>query len=209
MAPLTLYHISPSRSSVVHWMLEEIGEPFELHVLNMKAGENRQLDYLAINPMGKVPALRHGEAIITEVAAICCYLADAFPQARLNVPIGDPRRGPYLKWLFFAPGVLEPAIIDRRHKRVEEAPRQMLSYGDFDTTMNVVARAVSRSPFLVGDQFTAADIVIGSMLRWTMMFDLIPARPEFTDYVARFADRPALKRATAKDEEIAKSQQQG
>ena len=100
MAALTLCHIAPSRSSVVHWMLEEVGEPYDLHVLNMRAGENRQPEYLAINPMGKVPALRHGDAIVTEVAAICCYLADAFPQARLNIPIGDPRRGPYLKLIF-------------------------------------------------------------------------------------------------------------
>jgi glutathione S-transferase len=188
-------------------MLEEVGEPFDLHVLSMKKGENREPAYLAINPMGKAPALCHNDVIITEVAAICCYLADAFPQARLNVPIGDPRRGPYLKWLFFNPGALEPAIIDRAFKRAEEAPRQALPYGDFDTTMDVVARAVSRSPFLLGDQFTAADLVIGSSLRWGTMFNLIPPRAEFSDYIARFADRPALKRATAKDEELAKAQQ--
>jgi glutathione S-transferase len=204
MAALTLYHLAPSRSSVVHWMLEEVGEPFDLHVL--KRGENREPAYLAINPMGKVPALRHGDAIITEVAAICCYLADAFPQARLNIPIGDPRRGPYLKWLFFNPGALEPAIMDRAFKRAEEAPRQALPYGDFDTTMDVVARAVSGSRFLMGDQFTAADVVIGSSLRWATMFSLIPPRAEFSDYIARVSDRPAAKRAVAKDEEL-KAQQ--
>ena len=208
MADLTLYHIAPSRSSVVHWMLEEIGEPFELHVLNSKTGENRQPDYLAINPMGKAPALRHGDVIITELAAICCYLADAFPQAKLNVPLGDPRRGPYLKWLFFNPGALEPAIIDRTFKRVEDAPRQALGYGDFNTTMEVVARAVTPGPFLLGEQFTTADLVIGSSLCWSIKFNLIPDRQEFTDYIARFADRPALKRATARDEEIAKAQQE-
>ncbi len=208
MAALTLYHIAPSRSSVVHWMLEEIGEPFDLHVLDSKKGENRQPDYLAINPMGKVPALRHGDVIITELAAICCYLADAFPQAKLNVPLGDPRRGPYLKWLFFNPGALEPAILDRAFKRVEEAPRQALGYGDFDTTMDVVARAVTPGPFLLGEQFTTADLVIGSSLCWSIKFNLIPDRQEFTDYIARFADRPALKRATARDEDIAKAQQE-
>jgi len=207
MAALTLYHIAPSRSSVVLWMLEEVGEPFDLHVL--KRGENREPDYLAVNPMGKVPALRHGGAIITEVAAICCYLADAFPQARLNVPIGDPRRGPYLKWLFFNPGALEPAIMDRAFKRAEDAPRQALPYGDFDTTMDVVARAVTPGPFLMGEQFTAADVVIGSGLRWATVFNLIPPRQEFADYVARLVDRPGAKRATAKDEELAKAAQQG
>lgn len=208
MAALTLYHIAPSRSSVVHWMLEEIGEPFDLHVLDSKKGENRQPDYLAINPMGKVPALRHGDVIITELAAICCYLADAFPQAKLNVPLGDPRRGPYLQWLFFNPGALEPAIMDRAFKRVQEAPRQALGYGDFDTTMDVVARAVTPGPFLLGEQFTTADLVIGSSLCWSIKFNLIPDRQEFTDYIARFADRPALKRATARDEDIAKAQQE-
>ena len=207
MADLTLCHIAPSRSSVVLWMLEEIGEPFNLHVL--KRGENREPDYLAINPMGKVPALRHGDAIITEGAAICCYLADAFPQAKLNIPIGDPRRGPYLKWLFFNPGAIEPAIMDRAFKRAEEAPRQSLPYGDFDTTMNVVAHAVTPGPFLMGEQFTAADVVIGSGLRWATVFNLIPPRQEFADYVARFIDRPAAKRATARDQELAKAEQQG
>ena len=158
-------------------MLEEIGEPFDLHVLNSKTGENRQPDYLAINPMGKVPALRHGDVVITELAAICCYLADAFPQAKLNVPLGDPRRGPYLKWLFFNPGALAPAIIDCTFKRVEDAPRQALGYGDFDTTMDVVARAVTPGPFLLGEQFTTADLLIGSSLCWSIKFNLIPRAP--------------------------------
>jgi glutathione S-transferase len=205
MAALTLYHISPSRSSIALWMLEEIGEPYDLHVLDMKAGENREPGYLAVNPMGKVPALRHGDAVITEAAAVCCYLADAFPAAKLNVPLGDPRRGPYLKWLFFSPGVLEPAITDRAFKRVQDPPRTALGYGDFDTAMDVTARAVTPGPFLLGKEFTAADLVVGSTLRWGTMFKLIPERREFTDYIARFADRPALKRATAKDEELAKS----
>lgn len=207
MAALTLYHMAPSRSSIALWMLEEIGEPFDLHVL--KRGENREPGYLAINPMGKVPALRHGDAIITEVAAICCYLADTFPQAKLNVPIGDRRRGPYLRWLFFNPGALEPAIMDRAFKRAEEAPRQALPYGDFDTTMDVVARAVTPGPFLMGERFTAADVVIGSSLRWAMVFNLIPQRQEFADYIARFVDRPAARRAMARDEELAKAQQGG
>ena len=154
MADLTLYHIAPSRSSIVLWMLEEIGEPYDVHLLSMSKGENRQPAYLSINPMGKVPALRHRDAIITEAAACCCYLADAFPAAGLDVPIGDPRRGPYLKWLFFAPGSLEPAVMDRAFKRVAEAPRSALGYGDFDTTMDVVARAVTPGPFLTGEKFT-------------------------------------------------------
>jgi glutathione S-transferase len=205
MAALTLYHAAPSRSSVAHWMLEEVGEPYDIHLLHLTKGENLAPDYLAINPMGKVPALKHGDVVITECSAICTYLADAFPQAKLNVPIGDPRRGVYLKWLFFGPSCVEPAIIDRAAPRKEEARRAMLGWGSFDTVMDVLAQAVKSGPYLMGEQFTAADVVIGSGLRWGTMFKLIPERKEFSDYIARFADRPALKRATAKDEELAKT----
>ncbi len=203
MADLTLYHASPSRSSVVLWMLEELGQPYDIKLLSLKQGDNLKPDYLAINPMGKVPALRHDDTVITEVAAICTYLADEFPQASLNVPIGTPRRGVYLKWLFFGPGCLEPAVIDRAAPRKEEARRAMLGYGDFDTTMNVLAKAVEKGPWLMGEQFTAADVVIGANIRWGMIFKLIPERKEFADYAARIAARPAAQRAEAKDKELA------
>jgi glutathione S-transferase len=203
MAKLTLYHAAPSRSSITHWMLEEIGEPYDLHLLNMKNDDQRKPEYLAINPMGKVPALKHGDTVITESAAICTYLADEFPRAKLNVPIGDPRRGVYLKWLFFGPSCIEPAITDRAFPRKEEARRGALGYGDLDTTMDVVAKGVAKGPYLLGEQFTAADIVIGSTLRWGTMFKLIPERPEFTAYVARLVERPALQRSEAKDKELA------
>jgi glutathione S-transferase len=205
MADLTLYHCAPSRSSVVLWMLEEIGEPYDIHLLNIKQGTNREPAYLAVNPMGKVPALRHRDAVITEVAAVCTYLADAFPQAGLNIPLDDPRRGIYLKWLFFGPGVLESAVMDRAFPRSGEPPRSTLGYGDFDTAMNVIADAVTPGPFLMGDKFTAADVVIGANLRWGTMFKMIPERKEFADYIARFADRPGAKRALARDEELAKA----
>jgi glutathione S-transferase len=205
MADLTLYHAAPSRSSVVLWMLEEIGQPYDIHLLSLAQGTNREPEYLAVNPMGKVPALRHGDVVITEVAAVCTYLADAFPQAGLNIPLDDPRRGPYLKWLFFGPGVLEPAMMDRRFPRSGEPPRAALGYGDFDTTMDVLAKAVAPGPFLMGDRFTAADVVIGSNLRWGTMFKMIPERPEFADYIARIAGRPAAKRAQTKDQELAQA----
>jgi len=203
MPKLTLYHASPSRSSVALWMLEELGEPYEVHLLSFEKGENRAPEYLAINPMGKVPALRHGDTVITEVAAICAYLADEFPNAKLNVPIGTPQRGVYLKWLFFGPGCLEAAVIDRAAPRKEEPRRAMLGYGDFDTTMNVVAAAVAKGPYLMGEQFTAADVVIGANIRWGMMFKMIPERPEFLSYAARLAARPAAQRAEAKDKQLA------
>lgn len=202
MADLALYHASPSRSSVVLWMLEELGEPYDIRLIKLSEGENLKPDYLAINPMGKVPALDHKGTIITEVAAICTYLADAFPEKKLNVPVGTPRRGVYLKWLFFGPGCMEPAVTDRAAPRKEEARRAMLGYGEFDTTMNVVAKAVEKGPWLMGDQFTAADVVIGSNIRWGTVFKLIPERKEFADYIARIVARPAVQRAEAKDKAL-------
>jgi glutathione S-transferase len=203
MAKLTLYHAAPSRSSITCWMLEEVGEPYDIKLLSLSKGDNQKPDYLAINPMGKVPALKHGDVVVTENAAICTYLADEFPRAKLNVPIGDPRRGIYLKWLFFGPSCFEPAITDRSFPRKEEPRRAMLGYGDFDTVMDVLAKAVTKGPYLMGEQFTAADVIIGSGLRWGMMFKLLPERPEFTAYVGRLAQRPALQRADAKDKELA------
>jgi glutathione S-transferase len=203
MPQLTLFHASPSRSSIVLWMLEEVGEPYEVKLLKLSEGENRKPAYLAINPMGKVPALQHGDTVITEVAAICAYLADEFPAKKLNIPIGTPQRGVYLKWLFFAPGCIEPAVIDRAAPRKEEPRRAMLGYGDFDTTMNVLAQAVAKGPYIMGEQFTAADVVVGSQIRWGMMFKMIPERPEFVAYAARLAARPAAQRAEAKDKAFA------
>ena len=202
MAKLTLYHASPSRSSIVRWMLEETGAPYDLHLLKLAEGEQMNPDYLAVNPMGKVPALKHGDTVVTEAAAICTYLADEFPLARLNVPVGDPRRGVYLKWLFFGPSCIEPAVTDKAFKRAEPPPRGTLGYGDYDTVMDVLADGLRTGPYLMGQQFTAADVVIGAGLRWGMAFKLIPERPEFTAYTARLAARPALKRAQAKDAEL-------
>jgi glutathione S-transferase len=202
MPAITLYHASPSRSSVTLWMLEELGEPYDVKLISLAAGDNLKPDFLAVNPMGKVPALRHGDTIITEMAAICAYLADEFPEKKLNIPIGTPRRGVYLKWLFFGPGCLEPAMVDRAAPRKEPARRAMLGYGDFDTCVNVVAKAVEPGPWLMGEQFTAADVVVGATIRWGMQFKLLPERPEFVAYAARIAARPAAQRAAAKDRDM-------
>lgn len=202
MSSLTLYHASPSRSSIVLWMLEELGQPYDVKLMKLSEGDNMKPDFLRLNPMGKVPALKHDDTVITEGAAICTYLADEFPEARLNVPIGTPRRGVYLKWMFFGPSCIEPAVIDRAAPRKEEARRGMLGYGDFDTVMNVVARAVENGPWIMGQQFTAADVIIGANIRWGMMFKMIPERKEFTDYAARIASRPAAQRAEAKDKAL-------
>jgi glutathione S-transferase len=199
---IKLYWSPRSRSISAIWLLEETGLPYERVLTDISTGAQKAPEYLAINPMGKVPALRHGDTVITEVAAICAYLADEFPEKKLNIPVGTPRRGVYLKWLFFGPGCMEPAVIDRAAPRKEEARRAMLGYGDFDTTMNTVAKAIEKGPWLMGEQFTAADVVVGSNIRWGTMFKLIPERPEFTAYSARIAARPAAKRADDKDAKL-------
>jgi glutathione S-transferase len=203
MPKLTLYHAAPSRSSIVHWMLEEVGEPYEIHLLSMKRGENREPAYLAVNPMGKVPALKHGDVVITEAAAVCLYLADAFPRAGLTVPIGDKRRGPFLKWMFFGPSCIEPAITDRAYPRKEVPRAGALGYRDIDALADLIAKALAAGPYLMGEQFTAADVVIGAAVRWGMMFKLLPERPGFADYAARLSQRPAVQRADAKDKALA------
>ena len=210
MPKLVLYHAAPSRSSIVHWMLEELGQPYELQMVSFKQGENRQPAYLAVNPMGKVPALKHGDTVITEAAAICAYLADEFPQAGLNIPVGDPRRGTYLKWLFFGPSCVEPAITERAFPRKEPPARSALGFGDFDTVVDVLAKAAAAaSPYLLGNKFTTADVIIGSGLRWGTMFKLLPDRAEFKPYMATLAERPALRRATEKDADLQKAQEAG
>jgi glutathione S-transferase len=210
MSQIVLYHAAPSRSSIVHWMLEELGEPYTIELVSFKKGENLKPAFLAINPMGKLPTLKHGETVISEAAAICTYLADEFPQAKLNIPIGNPQRGVYLKWLFFGPSCVEPAVLERAFPRKEPAPRSAAGFADFDTVMNVLADGVGKAaPYLMGSQFTAADVIIGSGLRWGMMFKLIPERPEFARYVQQLSQRPALKRATEKDAKLQAEQEKG
>lgn len=201
MADLTLYHIAPSRSSTVLWMLEEVGVPYDVHLLSMQNGDNRKPDYLAVNPMGKVPALRHGAVVITEVGAILEYLADAFPAAKLAPPIGDPRRGPYLKWQHFRVGVIEAAFMDKLLQR-PEAPKSAVGYGDFDTAMEVLAAGLQPGPWLLGDMFSAADVGIGAALNWASMMKALPAKPAFAAYIAHCTARPAFQRAMAKDQEL-------
>jgi glutathione S-transferase len=198
---IVFYHAPQSRALIVQWMLEELGRPYRLHLLNLKKGEHKQPSYLGINPMGKVPALTHGDVVVTEAAAICCYLADAFPDAGLSIPIGDRRRGPCLKWLFFGPSCLETATIDRMFQRAP-LPSGSAGYGDFETTLDVVANALAPGPYLMGEQFTAADVVIGSDLRWGMATRALPQRAEFVAYADRLAARPAMQRVYAKDAEL-------
>lgn len=205
MTDLVFYMMTPpSRAAIARWMLEETGAPYETVVLDRTKDEQRGADYLKINPMGKVPALKHGDALITEAAAICLYLADAFPQSDLGYPVGASERGAFLKWLFFAPSCIEPAILDIAFPRKETAPRGAVGYGDFQTVMDVVADAVRGRPYIAGDKFTAADVVVGSQLRWGQSFGVVPKRDEFNTYLAGLQARPAFQRAVDLDEAIKK-----
>ena len=204
MAEITLYHAVPSRSMVARWMLEEVGEPYDVHLLDLKAGAQNAPDYRAVNPQGKVPAIRYKGVVTTEVAAICCFLADEFPKAKLAVPVGDPRRGPYLQWLFFNPSAIEPAMMDTKFPRNPPPPAAAIGYRDLDALLDVVEGALKGNAYLMGDQFTAADVVTGAGLRWGMMFGMIPQRPVLADYVKRLEARPAMQRANAADEKLMK-----
>jgi glutathione S-transferase len=202
---IVFYHAPNTRSSIALTLIEEFGVPYELKVLNMKAGEQRQPAYLAVNPMGKVPAIKHDDALITELVAISLYLADLFPEAALAPALGDSLRGPYLRWTVFYAACFEPAISDRALKR-EPGPPSMLGYGDFDSVIDTVATQLSRGPYMLGERFTAADIVWGSGLAWTTKFGLIPERPAISAYIERVGKRPSFARAAAIDAELAAKQ---
>lgn len=197
MPNLTLYTNPMSRGRIARWMLEEVGEPYEAIVLDygttMKAA-----DYLAINPMGKVPALTHGDTVVTESAAILAYLADAFPTADLAPPLAD--RGAYYRWLFFAAGPVEAAVTNKAFGFDAPDKKQSLGYGSYDDTMAALEGAVTGSSYIGGEAFTAADIAIGSQLGWGMMFGTIDKRPGFEAYVARLYARPAYLRASELDD---------
>ena len=199
---LTLFHSPNTRSTGALLLLEELGAPYELHVLNMKAGEQRQPAYLAVNPMGKVPALLDGDALITEQVAIYIYLADRFPQAGLAPALNDPLRGPYLRWLAFYGACFEPAVVDRAMQREPGRPA-MSPYGDFDTMLRTLVTQLAHGPWLLGDRFTAADVLWGTALAWTTGFKLVPELPEIVAYRDRVNARPAVARVKAKDAELA------
>jgi glutathione S-transferase len=208
MADELIFYTNPrSRGRIVRWMLEEIGQPYRTEVLDygttMKAPA-----YLAINPMGKVPALRHGDVVVTEAAAICAYLADAFPQAGLAPPHGDRLRGPYYRWLFFAAGPVEAAVSNKAFGFVVPPEREgTIGYGSFQRVMDALEQAVSGGNYLVGDKFTAADVYAGSQIGFGLMFKTFEPRPAFQHYWQRITVRPAYARARALDEALMAKQQ--
>ncbi|MEQ1653888.1 MAG: glutathione S-transferase family protein [Hyphomicrobium sp.] len=204
--PLVHYHAPRTRSTAIRWMFEELGNPqHDLKVLNLSKGDHKTPWYMAINPMGKVPTLVHGGTVITEAAAITMYLADLFPEAGLAPEIGDTARGTYLRWIVFNQAAVEPAVTDLALKREPGSPA-MMSYGTYDATIDALTGALAKGPYILGDTFSAADVVIGSGVRWMLMFKLLPERDAFTSYAARLSARPALQRALAKDKEYADAQ---
>ena len=202
---VTLCHAPQSRSAGALILLEELGADYELRVLNLKKNEQRQPAYLALNPMGKVPAVLHDGALVTEQGAVYAYLADLFPEAGITPAIGDPLRGPYLRWLFYYGSSFEPALIDRSMKR-EPAPPSTSPYGDFETMLKTLTDQLAKGPYLLGERFTAADVLWGTALRWTTMFKLVPETPVVTDYIARVTARPAAARAARIDAELIAAQ---
>jgi len=200
---LIFYTHPMSRGRIVRWMLEEIEQPYRTELLDygttMKAPA-----YLAVNPMGKVPAIRHGDTVVTEAAAICAYLADAFPETRLAPPPGDRLRGAYYRWLFFVAGPLEAAAANKiMGFAVPEERERMMGYGRFEHVMNALEAAVSRSEYLVGDRFTAADVYVGSHIDFGMQFGTLEKRSAFEQYWQRLSARPAALRAKQIDDALA------
>lgn len=199
---LVLYTHPMSRGRVARWMLEEVGQPYRTEILDYGT-TMKGPDYLAINPMGKVPALRHGDAVVTENAAICAYLADAFPESGLAPPPGDPRRGPYYRWLFFSAGPLEAAVTDKALGfAVPKERERMAGYGTYGAALDAVEGAVSAGPYLDGTAFTAADLYLAAHLGFGMMFGSIEKRPAFERYIAPLMARPAAIRAREIDDTL-------
>jgi glutathione S-transferase len=200
MSDLIFYTNPMSRGRISRWMLEEVGRPYEARILRWETGELKAAEYLAINPMGKVPAIVHDGVVVTECAAICAYLADAFPEAGLAPPVHSPLRGPYYRWLFFGAGPIEQAA-GAKVVNLEPTLQQRVSlgFGCMEHVLAAVEGAVENRPYVVGDSFTAADLYLTAHLSWGMTFGTIDKRPAFETYVERHINRPAARRADAID----------
>lgn len=196
-----VFHTNPrSRGRIVRWMLEEVGQPYRTEILEYDT-TMKSPGYLAINPMGKVPAITHRGMVVTEAAAICAYLADAFPEAGLAPPAGDPQRGAYYRWLFFAAGPVEAAVTAKALGLLAPGDKaRMAGYGSYEQTVDVLEGAVAGGPWLLGDRFSAADVYVGSQVSWGVQFGTLPERPAFAAYAARLHAREAYVRAAALDD---------
>jgi glutathione S-transferase len=195
---VTLFYAPQTRASGTLALLEALQADYALHMLDLKAGTQREPAYLAINPMGKVPAIRHGDAVVTEQVAVMLYLADLYADRGLAPALDDALRGPYLRWMAFYGSCFEPAVMDRSMKRDAGDPTSS-GYGGYDTVMDTLAGQLALGPWLLGERFTAADVLWGTALKWTMQFGLVSDRPVFRDYVDRVAAVPAIQRAAELD----------
>ena len=202
MTMLTFYHAPWSRAAGVFWLIEELGIPYEMEIVDIRAEGGASEDYRAIQPNKKVPAIVHDGVTVTERGAICIHLADAFPLAGLAPAIGDAARGPYLSWLVYCDSVFDPAVAARAHG-LEYASNDY-SFGLFDDMVGHVERHLAKNAFAAGDRFTAADTQLASGIGFTMnVLKVLPQRPVFVDYLARATDRPAYARVQARDAELA------
>lgn len=204
MTDIVFYHNPQSRGRIAHWMLEEVGAAYKTELLRFDRGENKQPQFLAINPMGKIPTIKHGDTVVTEAGAICAYLADAFPSANLAPATTSPERGTYYRWMFFGAGCLEPALVDHMFKRPPVDRPSAIGYGSYADTLNALEKAVTAGQWILGERFSAADVYLGSEIGWGLLAKALEPRKAFQDYVARCAERPAFKRAAAQDEKYMK-----
>jgi glutathione S-transferase len=203
---LTLFHLPNSRSAGVLILLKELNADYELHVLNLKTSEHRSPEYLQVNPMGKVPAVKHGDTLITEQVAIFLYLTDLYPEANLAPAFNDPLRGSYLRWMVYYASCFEPAIVDRAQKR-RPVPSSMSPYGDFDTMWDILTEQLSQGDYFLGDKFTALDVLWGRAMTWVTKFELVPQLPVIQAYIDRINIRPAVIWANQKDAELEYAQE--
>jgi glutathione S-transferase len=199
---IIFFHNPMSRGRIAHYMLEEVGVPYHIELIDFERREHKTADYLAINPMGKVPTIVHNGLVVTEAAAICTYLADAFPEAKLAPALDDPARGTYLRWLFFGAGCVEPALVDRLLKRPIAEPQSALGYGSYEDMVATLEKALAGGPFLLGERFTAADVYIASQIAWGFMGKSLEPRPRFQRYLERVSARPAYERMTHQNNEL-------
>jgi glutathione S-transferase len=200
---LVFYHNPLSRGRMVHWMLEEVGVPYRIELLSFEKAEHKKPAFLAVNPMGKIPAIVHRGAVVTECGAIIMYLADAYPAAKLAPAIDDPARAPYLRWMFFGQGCIEPALIDRMLSRPSGDKPGALSYGSYEDMLHTTEKALTPGPYILGDRFSAVDVYVGSQLAFGMMTKSLVPQPIFQNYVNRLFERPAYKRVLEQGEKLA------